>query len=367
MNSTAILLAGLMLAWQGGPRADGSSRGVVLGPPETVLADEALGLRAFPDGCLAVVRTRPDCRVLVAAGVSSVLLDGPQMGRFTRATTVMGRGKPGEFDNGYAGIGAAVRAGSGELLAFYHAEDQEGMAPIGGGIPGFYCSVAMAVSADDGTSFRKAGRVLSGHTPKDPKGSPDQGVGEPCVVADPDGEYLYAYYTSHERRDKRGVDICMARCRAADVSNPGAWRKLHAGAFLEPGLGGIDSPVVTGGRPATDALLPHVVHLAAAREFLMVFCLNAYREGGQAERSGIYAAFSGDGVHWPRERMRQIWRVPVVARDGQEVAWHPTFVPDEGGGTAGWLYYAYSERWGWRPPNRPHYLARRRMTITSTR
>ena len=105
-----------------------------------MLADRALGLRAFPDGLLAVVRTQPDCRVLVAAGVSSVLLEGPEMGKFTRATTVLGKGKPGEFDNGYAGVNAVVRARTGELLAFYHAEDQEGMATIGSGIPGFSCT-----------------------------------------------------------------------------------------------------------------------------------------------------------------------------------------------------------------------------------
>ncbi len=126
------------MAWQGAAHADLHSGKVVLGPPETVLADKALGLRAFPDGLLAVVRTQSDCRVLVAAGVSSVLLEGPKMGKFTSAATVLGKGKAGEFDNGYAGVSAVVRARTGELLAFYHAEDQEGMATIGGGIPGFY-------------------------------------------------------------------------------------------------------------------------------------------------------------------------------------------------------------------------------------
>jgi hypothetical protein len=362
-----MLLAGLVSAWQGGPHADEPSRKVVLGPPETVLADGALGLRAFPDGCLAVVRNKPDCRVIVAAGVSSVLLEGAEMGRLTRAVMVLGKGKPGAFDNGYAGISAAVRAQAGELLAFYHAEDQEGMATIGSGIPGFYSSVALAVSTDDGTSFQKRGRVLSGHAPKNPNGPPDQGIGEPCVLAEPNGDYLYAYYTSHERSDGRGVDICMASCRAADALNPGAWRKLHADGFTEPGLSGKDTPVVTGGQQATDALFPDVVHVPAFREFLMVFCLNAYREGGKAQRSGFYVSFSGDGVHWPRERMQQIWQVPVVAREGEEVAWHPTFVPDESGGRNGWLYYGYSARWGWRPPSKPHYLVRRRITLTSPR
>jgi hypothetical protein len=65
--------------------------------------------------------------------------------------------------------------------------------------------------------------------------------------------------------------------------------------------------------------------------------------------------------------MEQIWQVRVVARDGQEVAWHPTFVPDERGGTVGWLYYGYSDRWGWTAPGKPHYLVRRRFRLTSSR
>jgi len=343
--------------------ADDSIR-VELGPLETVLADGQLGLRYFPDERLAVVRTKPDCRVIVAAGVASFLLEGPVVGKFTKATMVLEKGGPGEFDNGYAGISAAVRARSGELLAFYHAEDQEGMKSLGSGIPGFYGRVALAVSGDDGRTFQKRGPVLSGQLAKDPGGFGDQGVGEPWVFAEPTGEFLYAYYTSHERVHGRGVDICMARCAVAEAGKTGAWRKRFRDGFTEPGLGGRDSPVVTGGRQGVDALLPQVVHVSRLRRFLMTFCVNAWRGGAGAGASGIYAAFSNDGIHWPRERMRLIWPVPTVPVLGRELAWHPTFIPDEGGGgAAGWLYCGYSERWGHQPPCRPHHLVRRRMVL----
>jgi hypothetical protein len=347
--------------------ADNSSR-ITLGPPETVLADQAFGLRAFPDGRLAVVRTKPDCRVILAAGVSSTLLEGSAMGKFTKAMTVLERGKAGEFDNGYAGINSVWRARSGELLALYHAEDQEGMETVGGGIPGFFCRVALAASHDDGLTFEKRGPVLSSQSPKNPKGPPDQGVGEPWLLAEPKGEYLYAYYTSHERADGRSVDIGLARCRVGDALQPEAWQKFHADSFDEPGLAGKDTPVLTSSQRDADVLLPQVVFIPERHEFMMIFCLNAWREGGNANRSGFYVAFSPDGIHWPGERQpaeqRQlIWKVPVVAREGFEVAWHPTFIPDEVGGTRGWLYYGYSERWGWKPPDKPHYLVRRRLEI----
>ena len=91
---------------------------------------------------------------------------------------------------------------------------------------------------------------------------------------------------------------------------------------------------------------------------MMTYCVNVWREAGQAQRSGVYVTFSGDGISWPRERMRQIWRVPVIARTGCEVAWHPTFIPEGANGTRGWLYYGYSENWGHEPPRKPHYLKR---------
>lgn len=358
VSATTMLIARLSAL----NAADDSNR-IELGPPETVLADKALGLRYFPDGGMAVVQTQPVCRVLVAAGVSSYLLEGIEIGHFTKATKVLDQGRAGDFDDGYAGINAVVRAKMGELLAFYHAEDQEGMKTVGNGIPGFYCRVALAVSRDDGATFEKRGPILSGQSPKDPNRGADQGVGEPCVVAEASGEFLYAYYTSHERIDGRGVDICLARCRATDAAKSGAWKKWHAGEFTEPGLGGKDTPLVTGEQPDADALFPHVVFLPARRQFAMIFCLNAWHEKGKPERSGIYAAFSDDGIHWPRERMQQIWKVPVTAALGREVAWHPTFITNGDGGARGWLYYGYSEDWGHQPPHTPHYLMRRSMAV----
>ena len=303
---------------------------VKLGQPETVLGDRQHGLRYFPDERIAVVRTRPDCRLLLAAGVDSVLLEGKTMETLASSKVVLKPGKAGDFDNGYAGIGCVWRAPSGELLAFYHAEDHEGMKALPNGVPGFYCRVALAVSPDDEATFRKVGPLLSGQLAKEAQGASDQGVGEPCVLAEPSGKYLYAYYTSHERVKGRGVQICMARCPLADAKKSDAWRKWHAGDFTEPGLGGRDTPVVTSNRDNADALFPDVQFVPAWRRFVMVFCVNAWRERNEAERSGIYLAFSDDGIHWPQGAMKQIWKVPTVAAIGREVAWHPTLILDEG-------------------------------------
>ncbi|MCX6897777.1 MAG: hypothetical protein NT105_03675 [Verrucomicrobia bacterium] len=343
--------------------AESKSVAVELGLPETLLADGQHGLRYFPDERTVIVRTNPNYRVLLAAGIKTVLLEGEVMTRLASPRDVLLPGKAGEFDNGYAGISGAWRAPSGELLAIYHAEDQEGMPRNKEGIPGFYCCVGLAVSRDDGTTFEKRGPILTGHLAKVAGGRFDQGVGEPCLLAEPGRKFLYCYYTSHEPVGGRGVTICMARCPVADAMRPDAWGKFFDGGFTELGLGGHDTPVVTSGLRDACALIPHVTYVPALRQFVMLFCVSAWLESEKKGRSGVYVAFSDDGILWPRERMQQIWKVPTIPVIGRELAWQPTLVLDEPAGSSltGWLYYSYSENWGHKPPHKPHYFMRRRI------
>jgi len=334
---------------------------VRLGPQRTMLPAGRYGLKYFPDGCLAVIRTKPMYRVLMPAGVNTHLLEGDSMDGLDHRGKVLAPGEAGTFDNGYAGISACVRdADSGQLLAFYHGEDQEGMARLLNGVPGFYCCVALAVSDDDGVTFSRRGPVISGCLPKDPKGRGDQGCGEVCVLKEPSGRYLYAYYTDHSRLGGRGVQIRLARSRVSDRGRPGTWYKFHDGAFDEPGLGGKDTAVLAAPMPRADAGMPHVAWSAALGVYVMVFNVNAYGEiGGKAEprQSGMYVAFSADGIAWSRPT--QLWAALGLPAIDKPVTWHPTLVWSDARGTRGHIYYAYSERWGHHPPRVPHYLVGR--------
>ena len=150
-----------------------------LGPREVILASGRYGLKYFPDECLAFLQSGPPVRLLMAAGVSTFLLEGRDMRSLVPRGPVLRPGKPGAFDNGYAGIsGAAGDPASGALFGFYHAEDHEGMPPIPGGIAGFYCCIAAAVSRDGGASFEKLGPVITSSRPKDVQGRADQGCGD---------------------------------------------------------------------------------------------------------------------------------------------------------------------------------------------
>jgi len=225
-----------------------------LGPQTVLLGHGQLGLKYFPDGNVSSLRPTPEyaCRMVVPVGVRSYLVEGRSFGELIKATKVLGPGKAGQFDNGYAGISSVHYRRDGKLYGFYHAEDQEDMPPIGGGVgvPGFYCSVAMAVSEDEGRSWQKLGQAITSAKSRNWVAFPnqaDRGCGEVGVAPRRDGKYLLAYYTEHSRMEGRGVQICMARAAITeDVALlPGAWRKYRLGRFDQPGIGGLDTPVLS--------------------------------------------------------------------------------------------------------------------------
>ena len=68
------------------------------------------GLNYFPDGCMAFPDAEPNLRILLAAGVSTWLLEGADLRSLSPVAEVLKHGPAGSFDNGYAGIGAAMLA-----------------------------------------------------------------------------------------------------------------------------------------------------------------------------------------------------------------------------------------------------------------
>lgn len=338
---------------------------VTIGEPKTLLPPGSLGLEYFPDMAVAALQTKPSMRLLVAAGISTYLLEGADIEHLTRAEKVLSPGPPGAFDNGYVGVAGVYRHRDGSWYAFYHAEDQEDMPPIPGGIPGFFASVGAAISKDDGRTWRKLGQILTSAKPKGwtaYPGQADRGVGEPCVAPDRTGKYVFGYYTDHSRVGGRGVQICMARAPLPPVD--GAWRKLREGAFAEPGLAGADTPVVSARHlDQADAMMPFVVYSAGLRTFIMVLNVNCWKElrsGTAPSVSGVYVCYSGDGTHWSGpEKLFTDW---AIARIGQSVSWHPSILWDTGSTSEGWLIYSHSERWGHRDKSGiPHYMVGRRI------
>lgn len=335
----------------------------------TTLSDGIrLGLSFFPDQTPVVLRAAPKLRVLMAAEDRTYLLDGSDWTSLSTAREVLAPEKRNDYDNGYAGIAGVHRTPSGRLYAIYHAEDHVGMPRFPSGIPGYYASIAMAVSDDDGVTWQRLGPVIKSAKDKSWTALPvryDRGVGEPSLAVDRSGNWLYVYYTDHSRVTTAGVSIAMARA-SADIRESSAIRffKYHQGVFSEPGLGGAETPIIllsTG--PTTEALLPHVVFVRALDRYVMTLSVNNwsdYRTDQGLTNSGVYVAFSRDGVEWstPALLLRD-YTVPLL---GKSFCWGATIVLDGNDQWAGWLVYGYSSNWGHRDlAATPHHLAGQRI------
>lgn len=352
-------------------RTVGTTAGVILklGPRQVLLGDGALGLHYFPDEAVALVDRGPPIRLLITAGDSSYLVEGRDVENLEHAVRVLGPGPKGSFDNGYAGVSGAYRDPKGKLYAFYHAEDHNQELPRQAWYySGWYGSMGVAVSLDGGQSFRKLGPALMSAKPdlRALEGESTWGVAAPSVVLDRSGNHLFAYYGEHSPGSaNRGVTIGMAR---ADISTggpvPGSWQKYYEGKFEEPGLGGRDTAILEI-EPRDEAayLQPHVVFSTDLDRYVMVLNVAWWRETweeAELSRSGIYVAFSEDGIAWSTPEPILIEHsLPAF---GQPLAWQATIIWDEGSSTEGWLVYAYSERWG---PGyflgTPHHMVGRRI------
>jgi hypothetical protein len=98
----------------------------------------------------------------------------------------------------------------------------------------------------------------------------------------------------------------------------------------------------------------------------MVFNIVVYLEHpgegheGRPEQSGIYVAYSDDGIVWSEPR--QLIKAFSIPFKGRELAWHPTLIWDGVGSLGGWLVYSWTPSWGYDPPQEsPHYMVGRRV------
>ena len=173
---------------------------VSIGEQQVLLGDNASGLQSMPSQGIGVIENRPGrVRLLLGARYNTYLVEGTDLQHLTvLPRLVLGPGEPGEFDNGSAEAFAVVRSGA-KLYAFYQAEDQEGLpANTLLGVSGFYLSIGLAESDDDGNTWVKKGQIIRCAKPKEWATDQHQGgrgVGLPGGLADSSGKYFYIYYT----------------------------------------------------------------------------------------------------------------------------------------------------------------------------
>jgi hypothetical protein len=268
----------------------------VLGEQHTLLNDKELGLRYTPNKGVGIIENEPgQLKLLLAAGVESYLVGGTDIHNLTAARKIFGPGAPGEFDSGAAEVGAVARSNS-RLYAFYQAEEREGLPVIKeAGLSGYYASVGVAESDDNGSTWVKKGQIIKSAKPKewaDYHGQSVRGNGLPGAAADPTGRYIFVYYTNLSVDGGRSPDICVARSDlSAGPPLPGNWKKFCHNDFSEAGVGGEETSVVDISSIAkASALYPHVAYSEYLRKYLMVFCISVNEEALKelpANKSGI--------------------------------------------------------------------------------
>lgn len=338
-----------------------------VGAQQSLLEANAPGLGYFPDMGLSLLSPPPALRLVSAAASTSYLVEGSNFTQLTRATAVLAPGAAGEFDNGYAGISAVVKIGQ-RLYGYYHAEDWENL-PSTGSWHAYYASIGLTISEDDGRTWVKQGQVLTSHAPKEWEAYPnqaDRGAAEPGAVLTRDGKAVLLFYTEHSRSEGRSVDICVARAEIRD-GVPGPFLKYRAGAFSEPGMAGLDSPVVTANAfPESNALEGHVTWSEAAQRYAMVFGVDAWgeRQAGQpANNSGMYLAWSADGLDWsaPQQLIRDfaVPSDPSQPSATASLSWEGSLIWDPERSEQAWLLYGYSADFA----SSPTHLAGRRVAL----
>jgi hypothetical protein len=348
---------------------------VSVGEQEVLLGDNALGLQSMPSEGIGVIENRPGrVRLLLGARYSTYLVEGTDLRHLTALPRlVLSPGDPGDFDNGAAEAFAVVQSDP-KLYAFYQAQDQEGLpANTLLGVSGFYLSIGLAESEDDGYSWVKKGQIIRCAKPKEWAIDPHQGgrgVGLPGGLADVSGKYFYIYYTDLSTpQGGTGGQINVARCNLEDGPPlPGNWKKYFQGDFTEPGLGGKETPIIdlySSGH--SGARYGRPTYSESLKKYVMVFNVNRAKEwqdGLPPETSGIYLALSDDLVKWSG----QVKLVSGFAQRvlGKSVKLAPTIVFDPDGKPSGWLIYANSPKLSTpKLPNlgTPIYMVGRRISF----
>ena len=130
----------------------------------------------------------------------------------------------------------------------------------------------------------------------------------------------------------------------------------------------LDTPVLSAAHmDGADAAFPHVSYSKYLGRYVMVFNINVWKEyaeeGRVLERSGIYVAYSADGVQWSGPDM--LVKDYAVSRTGKSVSWHPTIVWSDAEHRAARLVYSHSDRWGHAHlGGTPHHMVGREMRFT---
>jgi hypothetical protein len=280
------------------------------------------GLATWPDGSIGTVDLGGQFAFVASDGVAGVATStgtlGDPVASGVRVARIGGIRQPHDYA---AGGPVLVDPQNGHWLVFYHAERWPQ------GIPTrFYAWIGMAVSDDQGRSWHDLGPIIRPHLPYDARATnPVEVGGDPYLERD---GYLDVYFRNPIDSGQTS-ELSVARAPLDEVLQAGrrglvaAWHDYYRGAWGQPALGGLASPLEPGNPPTRwFGVAPD----PKTRDVLLVTAAN--------DRDGVnlYAAFSRDGIHWSdRTRLTsaraELFYPTLVSRPGAGLLLYYTEAP----------------------------------------
>ena len=304
-----------------------------------------LGLNYYNDITVGVIDySENSVKLLTASGTSSYVLVGNSLDNLSSKNQVAAPIQNTYYSN-YVGLGQLIKDDNGTIYSVFHSEQHDGT-QCPGNVQGFYASVGLATSSDNGQSFQLSDSVLIENTyaTNYDNGQCDGGLGEPSITFSKDSTKVFVYYGDHNR-DGRGVNICMSMFNVnanhvPDFDNP--YYLDSDNSFTNEV---IRSKEVVVGMGNSDAIFPHVTYNSFSDSYIMVYSENNYGEflngATNPSASGIYYKQSDDGINWdsPSTQLITDWSIPW-SFDSHSFSWHPNLIYNNENQTEGYLIFS---------------------------
>ncbi len=304
-----------------------------------------VGLNYFNDITVGVISNSSDAiKIITAANTSSYVLSGTSLSNINQATKVAAP-QDNTFYSDYVGLGQLIKDSNNTIYSVFHSEQHDGSV-LPGNIPGFYASVGLGISYDNGETFQLNSEPLIQNTfdINYDNGFGDGGLGEPSITFSKDRSEVFVYYVDHNRSG-RGVNICMVKFLVDQNGAPDFSTCYYLNENKQFTSDVIRSKEVVAGIGYADAIFPHVSYNSFIDKYVMVYSLNHYGEfhNGSASpsQSGIYYRESIDGINWTDQPIKLItdWSIPY-SFDNHSFAWHPNLIYSNDSQSEGYLVYS---------------------------
>ena len=112
-----------------------------------------LGLNYFNDITVGVISNSPNqIKLITAANTSSYIISGTSLSNLTQFSQVASP-QENTFYSNYVGLGQLIIDSNNTIYSVFNSEEHDGSI-LPGNIPGFYASVGLAISSDNGQTFQ---------------------------------------------------------------------------------------------------------------------------------------------------------------------------------------------------------------------